>query len=199
MARNGEPARYQARGRDRRRTLGVTISAGALAVPIPLAAHEIPGTLQTLWASAIATGMVHDLPGAEAVYAADVTALVNQQRAANGCKALTVNVAISTAAHEHSQDMGVNGYFAHDTPSGVTPWTRMEDAGYTQPAGENIAEGYLSPRDVVDSWMNSPGHRDNILNCAFNATGVGYYDGTAAEGTATSGNGPWWTEDFGYE
>ena len=180
------------RPRGRRRAFGAAVGAGALAVPVPLSGNQITA------------GMVHDVAGAEAVYAADVTTLVNRERAAHGCPALAVNVAISRAASEHSQDMGVNGYFAHDTPSGVTPWTRMEDAGYAQPAAENIAEGYLSPQDVVDGWMKSPGHRDNILDCALKATGVGYYDGTAAEGTAAkgtaaaAGGGPWWTEDFGY-
>jgi len=164
--------------------LRVTFGASALAVPIPLTP---------------AAGIVHDVPDAEEVYAADVMSLVNQERAANGCPALTVNLAMTAAAYEHSKDMGVNGYFAHDTPAGVTPWTRMEDAGYQEPAAENIAEGYTSPREVVNGWMNSPGHRDNILNCTFKAAGVGYYDGEAAKRTAANSNGPWWTEDFGYE
>jgi uncharacterized protein YkwD len=114
---------------------------------------------------------------------------------------------MTSAAYEHSQDIGVNGYFSHDTPSGVTPWTRMQNAGYTQPAAENIAEGYRTPQEVVNGWMNSPGHRQNILNCSYKAAGVGYYDGPSKSAPAngaqnTSGSnsaGPWWTEDFGFE
>jgi uncharacterized protein YkwD len=192
-------ARPATRERSRRRVLGVTISAGTLAVPIPLALNEFPDATQAPGASAIATGIVHDVPIAEEVYAAGVTSLVNRERTANGCAALTVNLAMTTAAYEHSRDMGVNGYFAHDTPSGETPWTRMENAGYAEPAAENIAAGYRTPQDVVAGWMNSPEHRENILNCSYKAAGVGYYDGPAAHGATTGSVGPWWTEDFGYE
>jgi uncharacterized protein YkwD len=199
MVRDEDPAPRRDRPHGRRRALGAVVGAGALAVPLPLPGNGIAAARQVPREAPPAAGMVHDVSGAEAVYAADVTALVNRRRTANGCPALTVNVAISTAASTHSQDMGVNGYFAHDTPSGVTPWTRMEQAGYAEPAAENIAEGYLSPEEVVDGWMADAGHRGNILDCSFKATGVGYYDGTAAEGTAATGGGPWWTEDFGYE
>lgn len=175
------------------------MSAGALAVPLPLSLNGILGFGQLPPESAIAAGIVHDLPSAQEVYAADVNQLVNQERTAHGCAALTINVAVTAAADEHSRDMGVNGYFAHDTPAGVTPWTRMEQAGYAEPSAENIAEGYQTPQDVVNSWINDPAHRANILNCDFKATGVGYYSGATVNNTAANANGPWWTEDFGYE
>jgi uncharacterized protein YkwD len=79
--------------------------------------------------------------------------------------------------------MGVNGYFAHDTPCGVTPWRRMEQAGYAEPAAENIAVGYRTPQEIIDGWMGSPPHRENILDCSYEATGVGYYDGASAKST----------------
>lgn len=108
--------------------------------------------------------------------------------------------------------MGVHGYFAHDTPSGVTPWTRMEQAGYAEPAAENIALGYRTPRAVVEGWMHSSSHRENILDCTYKATGIGYYDvvpvkrgiadttvnNTSATAAKPAISGPWWTEDFGY-
>ncbi len=175
------------------------MSASALAVPLPLSLNGILGLGPPPRESAIAAGMVHDLPDTREVYAADVTQLVNQERTAHGCAALTINLAVTRAADEHSRDMGVTGYFAHDTPAGVTPWTRMEQAGYAEPAAENIAEGYLTPQDVVNSWINDPAHRANILNCDFKASGVGYYSGATVNNTAANANGPWWTEDFGYE
>ena len=188
-----------AQERHRLRAWGATLGAGALAVPLPLAGNLIPSVGQTLAESAIAVGIVHDVPAAQGVYEADVLDLVNSERATAGCAALTINLDITAAAYEHSRDMGVTGYFAHDTPAGVTPWTRMEDAGYAEPAAENIAEGYQAPQDVVNSWINDPAHRANILNCAYKATGVGFYSGSPVNNTAANNKGPWWTEDFGYQ
>jgi uncharacterized protein YkwD len=199
MVDDDQQTQRTAHERGRLRVLGATIGAGALAVPLPLATNEIPGVGPALSESAIAAGIVHDVPGAQEVYAADVMEIVNRERAAKGCAALTINLAMTAAAYEHSRDMGVSGYFAHDTPAGVTPWTRMEQAGYAEPAAENIAEGYKTPQDVVNSWINSPGHRENILNCSYKASGVGYYNGSTVNNTAANSAGPWWTEDLGYE
>ncbi len=85
--------------------------------------------------------------------------------------------------------MRARDYFAHDTPDGATPWTRIEAQGYSNPSAENIAMGQRTPQSVVDAWMASPGHRANILNCSSKAIGVGVQFGP---------NGPWWTQDFGY-
>ena len=128
-------------------------------------------------------------------YAAQVIVLVNQERAANGCAALRADPAIAQAAAEHSRDMAVAGYFGHNTPAGVTPWTRMERDGYNAPGGENIARGYASPQDVVAAWLASPDHRANILNCRFRSAGVGYY---AAPAAGSSAPDTYWTQDFGY-
>jgi uncharacterized protein YkwD len=199
MADRDQQTQRTAHERGRLRAWGATIGVGALAVPLPLAGNGISGAEPALAESAIAAGIVHDVPGAQEAYEADVMEIVNRERAAHGCAALTINLAMTSAAYEHSRDMGVTGYFGHNTPAGVTPWTRMEDAGYAQPAAENIAEGYKTPRDVVNSWMNSSGHRENILNCSYKATGVGYYSGATSNNTAANSAGPWWTEDFGYE
>ena len=83
---------------------------------------------------------------------------------------------LQLTAEGHSQDMAINDYFSHNTPDGTTPWDRIRAQGYFYSmAGENIAAGYASPESVVQAWMNSDGHRANILNCGFKDIGVGYY------------------------
>lgn len=123
-------------------------------------------------------------------YANQVVKLVNEQRADAGCQPLRTDSRLVAAAAEHSEDMAVRDYFDHNTPDGVTPWTRIENEGYDQPSAENIAAGQPTPDAVVTAWMNSPGHRANILNCDSHATGVGFYRGGSY--------GYYWTQDFGY-
>jgi len=124
-----------------------------------------------------------------ASYEAEVVSLTNDQRAAHGCPALRDDPRLRAAAIAHSVDMRVRDYFAHNTPDGVTPWTRIEAQGYSDPSAENIAMGQPTPQAVVEAWMNSAGHRANILNCSSKAIGVGVQFGP---------DGPWWTQDFGY-
>jgi uncharacterized protein YkwD len=128
-------------------------------------------------------------PDLAAAYESQVLDLTNAQRALAGCAALRPDSRLQTAAIAHSADMKARGYFAHDSPDGVTPWQRIEATGYADPSAENIAMGQPTPQDVVDAWMNSPGHRANILNCSSKAIGVGVQFGA---------DGPWWTQDFGY-
>lgn len=116
-----------------------------------------------------------------------VLALVNDARAAKGCKALVIDDRITTAAQGHSTDMASRKYFDHETPEGVDFAERMRAAGYPKPGGENIAQGYRTPEQVMQGWMNSPGHRANIETCAFTTMGVGL---------DTRGN--YWTQNFGY-
>ncbi|MBS2537881.1 CAP domain-containing protein [Catenulispora sp. NF23] len=118
-----------------------------------------------------------------------MVALTNDQRVAHGCPALRDDSRLRAAAIGHSVDMRARDYFAHNTPDGVTPWTRIQAKGYSDPSAENIAMGQATPQAVVDAWMNSPGHRANILSCSSKAIGVGVQFGP---------NGPWWTQDFGY-
>jgi uncharacterized protein YkwD len=115
--------------------------------------------------------------------------LTNQQRAQHGCSALRVDAHLRTAARRHSKDMRVRHYFKHDTPDGKTPWDRIKTAGYNQAGAENIAIGYATAQAVVNGWMNSAGHRTNILNCGLKAVGIGVEYGSG---------GPWWTQDFGF-
>ncbi|HZE32193.1 MAG TPA: CAP domain-containing protein [Actinoallomurus sp.] len=121
---------------------------------------------------------------------AQAVQLTNAQRAQHGCSALHVDSRLRTAARAHSKDMRVRGYFEHDSPDGKTPWDRIKAAGYTQAGAENIAMGYPTAKAVVVGWMNSPGHRANILNCSLKAVGIGVEYGSG---------GPWWTQDFGFQ
>ncbi|MFB4301541.1 CAP domain-containing protein [Actinomadura sp. NTSP31] len=118
-----------------------------------------------------------------------VVALTNAERAKVGCDALRVDRRLVTAARAHSADMAAHDYFDHDSPNGDSPWMRMREAGYVGPGAENIARGYATAAAVVDGWMDSPGHRANILNCGLRAIGVGM---------ATGPDGPLWTQDFGW-
>jgi uncharacterized protein YkwD len=120
-----------------------------------------------------------------------VLEITNAERAKAGCAALRGDDKLALAAREHSTDMGVNEYFAHNSQDGTTPWDRIRAAGYDSPGAENIAAGYATAAEVMDGWMNSPGHKANILNCNLKALGVGYYKGTKGYGT-------YWTQDFGF-
>jgi uncharacterized protein YkwD len=117
-----------------------------------------------------------------------VVSLTNQERAKAGCSTLRIDSRLVTAARRHSQDMAANNYFDHTSRNGDSPWDRMEAAGYPNPGAENIAKGYPTPAAVVEGWMNSPGHRANILNCKLRAVGVGMAQGPG---------GPYWTQNFG--
>ncbi|GGT33285.1 sigma-70 family RNA polymerase sigma factor [Streptomyces chromofuscus] len=120
---------------------------------------------------------------------AQVVALVNQERAAAGCGPLKEDAQLNQAAQGHSQDMAARDFFDHTNPDGADPGQRTTAAGYNWSTyGENIARGQQTPEAVMDSWMNSPGHRANILNCSFEDIGVGVHEGSG---------GPWWTQNFG--
>lgn len=103
-----------------------------------------------------------------------VVQLVNQQRAANGLKALTVNSSLTKTATLKSEDMAKLNYFDHQSPTYGSPFDMMKQYGITyRSAGENIAMGQKTPQQVMDGWMNSPGHRANILNSSYTQIGVG--------------------------
>ncbi|MFE9560004.1 CAP domain-containing protein [Streptomyces sp. NPDC006487] len=120
--------------------------------------------------------------------AQEVVRLVNVERAAAGCPALKTDPVLTKAAQSYSDSMAATGNFSHTGSDGSQPKDRVEAAGYSwSQTGENIAMGQRDAAAVMDSWMNSPGHRANILNCSFTEIGVGI----------NSGGGPWWTQSFG--
>lgn len=116
-----------------------------------------------------------------------VVNLVNAARAQAGCGALAEDDRLAAAARGHSDDMAAKGYFSHTSLDGRTFVDRVRAAGYPNPGGENIAQGQRSAQAVHDAWMNSQGHRENILNCEFTTIGVGLHAGTWT-----------WTQNFGY-
>lgn len=104
----------------------------------------------------------------------EVVKLVNQKRVANGLQPLTSNWQAARVARIKSQDMINNKYFSHTSPVYGSPFKMMEDYGLKfSAAAENIAMGQRTAQEVVNSWMNSPGHRANILNKSFTQLGVG--------------------------
>jgi uncharacterized protein YkwD len=117
-----------------------------------------------------------------------VLALVNEHRARGGCDGLTPDRRLIAAANRHAAEMARNGYFAHRSLDGRGTAERVSDAGYRWSRyGENIARGQDSPDEVVDGWMNSPEHRENILDCRFEQMGIGL---------AFAGDTPYWVQDF---
>lgn len=119
-------------------------------------------------------------------YEKEVIRLVNEERAKNGLSALTYNWELSRVARIKSQDMRDNRYFSHTSPTYGTPFQMMKSFGIAyRSAGENIARGQRTPKMVVEAWMNSAGHRSNILNASFTEIGVGYV-----------ADGNYWTQMF---
>ncbi|QCJ41110.1 sporulation protein [Bacillus sp. S3] len=119
-------------------------------------------------------------------YEQKVVDLTNQERAKNGLPALKVDLTLSKMAHEKSRDMSANGYFSHTSPTYGSPFDMMKKYGITyRSAGENIAMGQRTPEEVVKAWMNSEGHRKNILSPNYNYIGVGYVS-----------QGNYWTQEF---
>ncbi len=119
----------------------------------------------------------------------EVFELVNKERAANGLNSLTWADDLAAVARAHSQDMIDNNYFSHTNLNGESPFDRLHNAGisYTT-AAENIAYGQKTPEAVMNAWMNSSGHRANILNSRVKELGVG-----AAK---TSNGAIYWTQVF---
>lgn len=114
--------------------------------------------------------------------------LVNDRRAENGCGALERDGRLDAAALLHAEDMAVNDYFSHTSQDGRSPTDRANAQGYDGGVGENIAYGYPDAEAVMEGWMNSEGHRANILNCGYSVIGVGAYD---RDGTI------YWVQNFG--
>ncbi|MEM8532861.1 MAG: CAP domain-containing protein [Chloroflexota bacterium] len=120
-----------------------------------------------------------------------IVKLTNEERAKKGCPALKPNQKLNRAAQKHSNDMMQNGFFSHTGSDGSSVGNRVKEMGYSyRRIAENIARGYRSPEAVMEGWMNSSGHRANILNCSLREIGVGY---TADDG---SRYGPMWTQNF---
>jgi len=111
-------------------------------------------------------------------YAVQVAELVNEERAKAGLAPLTLDAKLSEVAMLKAKDMYDNNYFDHQSPTYGSPFDMMRANGITyNTAGENIAKGQRTPEEVMNAWMNSEGHRKNILNSSFTKIGVAYYNG----------------------
>lgn len=107
------------------------------------------------------------LPGA-------LVALTNEDRAMHGLAGVTEDAVLSRAAQAVAEDMAANGYFAHVSPDGKTPWYWLERAGYRYSyAGENLAVNFTDSADVQSAWMESPTHRANIVKPQYTHVGFG--------------------------
>ena len=119
---------------------------------------------------------------------AEVVRLVNIERQKAGLKPLKASAELSNVARLKSKDMADKNYFSHTSPTYGSPFDMMKQFGISyRTAGENIAKGYLNPASVMNGWMNSSGHRANILNSSFGTIGVGAYK---------VGNTIYWTQMF---
>ena len=119
-------------------------------------------------------------------YEEEVVRLVNAERSKNGLSPLKRDWELSRVARYKSEDMRDRGYFSHTSPTYGSPFQMMKSFGISyKSAGENIARGYKTPSAVVSGWMNSSGHRANILNPSFTHIGVGFV-----------ANGHYWTQMF---
>ncbi|TFV59031.1 CAP domain-containing protein [Geodermatophilus sp. DF01-2] len=117
-----------------------------------------------------------------------VLTLVNEARAWAGCAPVVADAPLAAVARAHSADMRDRDYFSHTSPEGLSPFDRAEQAGVDYSRAENIAYGQAGADAVMQAWMDSPGHRENILDCELTKLGVGVAEGPG---------GPWWTQLFG--
>lgn len=122
----------------------------------------------------------------QTAYENKVLELVNAERAKQGLKPLEMDESVRNVARLKSQDMKKNNYFSHTSPTYGTPFEMLKKYGISyKSAGENIAQGYQTPEQVVKGWMNSSGHRANILNASYTHIGIGY-----------EADGNYWTQMF---
>jgi len=108
-----------------------------------------------------------------------VIEMTNQKRAENGLAPLTINGKLNEAAQRKAGDMFAFNYWAHNSPSGRNPWSFFNEVGYQYLyAGENLARDFMNSNSVVDAWLASPTHRDNLLNSRYQETGLAVVNGT---------------------
>lgn len=151
--------------------------AVTMAAPAQAATYHVKSTSKPLYASQSATADT-------SAFVDEVVELVNQERSKAGLKPLAIDSKLQTMAQDKASDMVKNNYFDHTSPTYGTPYQMMKTYGISyRYAGENIAKGQTSPAQVMKSWMNSSGHKANILSPNFTYIGVGYQNGV-------------WVQDF---
>lgn len=161
--------------RPRRTTIDLSTVPGAAAEPPTTTATPEPPTTTTSPRGPAPSGPV-----------AAVVAATNAERREAGCPALDTDRRLTRAAQGHAADMAEDDFFSHTGEDGEEFDDRIRDTGHPAPGAENIAQGQSSAAEVVAAWMDSSGHRRNILNCSFTDIGVGYDE-----------RGDYWVQDFG--
>ncbi|MCM6775270.1 CAP domain-containing protein [Nocardia sp. CDC159] len=139
-------------------------------------------------------------PGAvegEAAWEKQVLDLFNAERRKKGCQPLRVDERLTRAARLHNKDMRDRRFFDHFSPDGRDWEQRARAQGYQGEVSENIGMGAPDPREIMNGWMSSPGHRENLLNCSWKSTGIGALKGNPRRGNSLLDQGPWWTAMFG--
>ncbi len=152
----------------------------------PVAEKPVTPTKPVVEKSASSSTPEEQQSGSLSTIEQQVLTLTNQERAKSGLKPLASDAKLMNAAREKSTDMRKNNYFSHTSPTFGSPFDRMKALGITyKSAAENIAMGQKSADEVVNAWMNSPGHRQNIMNGNFTHIGIGY-----------DAQGHYWTQQF---
>ncbi|MCB5166629.1 CAP domain-containing protein [Streptomyces bambusae] len=189
--RHPAPARHR---RSRGRT--TLLSVAAVASAATAAAFLWPAAGHAGTAADRPAGRPAAIPAAPAApatkaerYAKKVVELANAERRRAGCAPLRADKRLMKAAQAHADDMARRNYYSHTSPEGRSAGDRMTKAGYRWSSwGENIYKSPRTPARAMAGWMDSPGHRANILNCRYKDIGVG---------VNLKGNGPWWVQNFG--
>src|SRR3989344_5623091 len=147
------------------RTCQGIIWLAILALVMPMAFRSSPSSAKVLgYATAISD--------------TEIVNLTNQERLKNGVLPLRQDAQLNKAAYLKGQDMFKNQYWAHISPTGVQPWSFITESGYVYSyAGENLARDFGDSSSVVDAWINSPLHRENILNSHYKDIGVSVVNG----------------------
>jgi uncharacterized protein YkwD len=153
----------------------------------------LAGLFLTLPGVAPADSVVGGPPAAEAAAspAQQMLTLVNAERSKAGCAPVRLDSRLNAAASKHSTDMATNNYFSHTSRDGRSFVTRIKAEGYSTPRSENIAAGNSTAQATFSQWMNSSGHKRNILDCTAKDMGVG----VASNSRSTYRT--YWTQDFG--
>lgn len=139
---------------------------------------EGSGTTENSESDKIESGNNESIEASSSDEANQVLQLVNAERKKQGLSALTLSKELTSIANTKAKDMSVNRYFDHRSPTYGTPFEMLQKFGVSyKSAGENIAAGQKTPEQVMESWMNSSGHRANILNKSYTELGVGFYAG----------------------
>lgn len=146
---------------------------GRTLIPIRFVAEELDYVVN--WDDGTKTVFISSKADQEDIdFIERVLELVNEERAKEGAKPLVLDEDLCAVAAMHSEDMIARNFFDHENPDGASPFDRMKAYGISyMAAAENIAAGQTTPEQVMDSWMNSPGHRKNILNNAYGKIGIG--------------------------